>query len=641
MTEISNLHSNIYKEGSPLIIESGVLYHKDGRYLIELSFFSISDVPISGVTVDVHVFDRANIEIEVIRDFAYKINNAERNTNFGADTTIDIVNSAGRSFSIALRQVKFSNDTVWHGSNSILSGYLPDLKPLEEEFHEKELAQQYVRDFSDKLAKDKAVKAKYVPSAFDDIWFCSCGYINTKTEAECHHCRADLIAQLYHVRDVAKIIHNLNEHHKHLEYLAEQARLEAERKAEEERQAILEAERKAEEERLAKEAELLRLKRKKQRIIATVSATAIVIVAFIIVYISYILPNMTYTGALTMVNEGEYSEAIEAFVGLGDFRDSEQQIIETRYIEAMKENENGNYGNALVIASEITESKDVTEIEYTAYYGLAIAEMDSENYDEAIVYFANALPYADSYDQNQKAHLIQAEKYINENDLAKAVPYYDVLEATYSTTAQETLLAKGTEVFNTEDTESAKVYFDLLKDESIMAQAKELYYVKANTLLTEASYDEAIDLFSYIADYKDTDILLNQIDYEKGLALFNQGEYTEAITHFEQAEDYPSASAMVLESKYQIAEDEYNNGNYQTAADLYTEIATYNDAQEMVYESLYRLGVQLLNSGEVLEAYNVLYPINEQHFDAYALLVESSEFYRQVYNQGLGENPQR
>ena len=48
--------------------------------------------------------------------------------------------------------------------------------------------------------------------------------------------------------------------------------------------------------------------------------------------------------------------------------------------------------------------------------------------------------------------------------------------------------------------------------------------------------------------------------------------------------------------------------------------------------------MQQLNNGEVVKAYETLYPIRSYN-DAYMLLVTNSKFYIYVYDVGVGPNP--
>ena len=122
---------------------------------------------------------------------------------------------------------------------------------------------------------------------------------------------------------------------------AEQERLEKEKQAEQER---LEKEKQAEQERLrkAKFAEEERLRRekmaeqkrlekariaKRNKKIALITTLGVcVIVAFVILLNTVILPNIRYQEAMEALNQQQYLVAAEKFYQLGDFKDAKEQL---------------------------------------------------------------------------------------------------------------------------------------------------------------------------------------------------------------------------------------------------------------------------------------------------------------------------
>lgn len=88
-----------------------------------------------------------------------------------------------------------------------------------------------------------------------------------------------------------------------------------------------EAEREAEEARIAKE----KFIKKAKRIAAIVVPSVCVIGVFLIILFNVIIPNKKYKGALSLMNEEKYEEAISVFDELDGYRDSITKINDCRY----------------------------------------------------------------------------------------------------------------------------------------------------------------------------------------------------------------------------------------------------------------------------------------------------------------------
>ena len=131
---------------------------------------------------------------------------------------------------------------------------------------------------------------------------------------------------------------------------------------EKEEQERLERERKAEEERKAAEK---RAKRNKKIEIITIQIVCVVI-AFIILLNSVIIPYVKYNYAVALMDSGKYEDAISAFTELGDYKDSADRISESK--------------------EKIKELK----------YGDAVALMDAGKVDEAYSVFVELGDYKDS-----------------------------------------------------------------------------------------------------------------------------------------------------------------------------------------------------------------------------------------------------
>ena len=136
---------------------------------------------------------------------------------------------------------------------------------------------------------------------------------------------------------------------------------------------------KAEAERLERErqAEIARIEAKKRnKKIATIAGIiACIVVAFVVVLNTVIIPYVDYNNAVSLMKDGKYTEAIAEFDLLGDYKDSkkkitecrelfhkiEQKEIENKYKEANALMNEGKYTEALSIFYGLNGYKDSAE----------------------------------------------------------------------------------------------------------------------------------------------------------------------------------------------------------------------------------------------------------------------------------------
>ncbi len=118
-----------------------------------------------------------------------------------------------------------------------------------------------------------------------------------------------------------------------------------------------EAEREAEEARIAKE----KFIKKAKRIAAIVVPSVCVIGVFLIILFNVIIPNKKYKGALSLMNEEKYEEAISVFDELDGYRDSITKINDCRYEIAISLIDEKKYVEAYEKLISLNEHKDSKE----------------------------------------------------------------------------------------------------------------------------------------------------------------------------------------------------------------------------------------------------------------------------------------
>ena len=138
------LKDNLYKETCPILLQSGALVQETveveasdeaqsaeqtTRTYVRLTFRNLDTRAVTAVFIDLHVFDKANHETEVVRDRRYLVPVVGRDEIFGEEEEIPVGNTA-HSFSVAIKKVEFEGEDVWTGSASLLFEYIPARQPL-------------------------------------------------------------------------------------------------------------------------------------------------------------------------------------------------------------------------------------------------------------------------------------------------------------------------------------------------------------------------------------------------------------------------------------------------------------------------------------------------------------------------------
>lgn len=601
------LKPNLYKESCPVLLQNGALFcaeaEEEGgeaRTYAALTFRNIDDRAITALFIDLHAFDKANNETEVVRDRRYLVPVAGRDETFGEDVEIP-VGDAATSFSVAIKRVEFEGEDIWTGSASFLFEYIPERKTLEDAIEDEALLEQYRRDYRETMSEAGKGDALYVPETYKDLWLCTCGEVNRTGEERCFHCGAAFEPQLELFEDGEKLAANLDAYIKAEEEKAEQARLEAERKAEEERRAAEEAARKAEEERLAAE-ERARRKKRNIRIFLSVSIPlAILIVIFVIALIIYLIPQSKYEDAEAMVANGQFDEAVAAFAELEDFSDSAERIPQVKYEKGVYLLENEKFDEAVAVFEEVIEQEGAEEQITEAKYRKAVKTLESEAYTDALQQFEALGDYKETAENIELCYFELGMKAVGEDDLKTAQAHYEKVSDAQKTELQAAFCDKGIEFYEAGDESRALEYFTLVTEEDLLPKIDAAYYAQGVKLLENKEYDTAMEIFTKLGEYEDCAAQIQKIHYLKAEDASAAGDYAMALTEYEAAGDYMDVKTKIRDVSY-----------------------TY--------------GVQLLNQGHVVDSYNVLYPIRT-YFPAYELLVTNSQYYIYVYDRNIGPNP--
>lgn len=364
-TRLTSLPENQHTVGSPILIAAGALLkdNQTGKALAQVKFKNISEKQIKAIKISVSAFDVSSKELEGVAEYQYLDLTAARTAEFGHKQAVTLPDAVTRSIEVKCTDVFFDDGTVWNAAPDAVWTSLPTQKSVAAQLGN--LAAQYQRDTSS--------KSKFIPTEYEDLWFCSCGAINHSEESKCHNCRHDKAALL-----AALDIDALRQ-----------------------RDA---AHRAAEAEKAEKQAVADAVQRAKTTKLAIIAATVMaVIISVFLLTTEVIIPNSKYNNAVKLMDEGKYGEAIDAFSLLGGYKDSEDKILDCKYDQAVALMEERKYDEAIIMFEALTGYKDsVDKIDKceTAIldmkYNDAVALMEAEMYEQAISNFEVLENYKDS-----------------------------------------------------------------------------------------------------------------------------------------------------------------------------------------------------------------------------------------------------
>lgn len=323
--KLFDLPSNLYVEGSPLVISAGVLLKdtQTGKIITQIKFQNISGNTIKAVKISLDAFDVSGEVISGVEEYQYLDLSVCNGAYFGSDKAIIMPNSNCRSIGIGEIVIIFSDNSLWSGNGkNYFSLQMP--KKLQSDMGA-ELIKQY------RIAT--TAEAVYAPLKQSDYWICTCGTMNKGSSCTKCHCAKDKVFSSY---DMTILTHSMN-------IRLENERIERERIANEK-------------EETEKQEQLRKAKTKKVLSITIPSITAIII--FVIVLTSVIIPNAQYNDAISLMNEEKYKEAEDAFWALNGYKDSATKIKECQYLSAVAAQSSKRYETAYEIFVSLGKYSD-------------------------------------------------------------------------------------------------------------------------------------------------------------------------------------------------------------------------------------------------------------------------------------------
>lgn len=144
----------------------------------------------------------------------------------------------------------------------------------------------------------------------------------------------------------------------------------------------------------------LKPKKKKKHIGLIVFIAAILaVLAFLgYKYVPGMISESKYKAAATLLEDKKFSDAEQAFLALGEYKDSHDRALECKYMRADALQQEGEYSAAAEIFASLGEYKDAVTRVLSCKYETAVKTLNDGNFDDAARLFEEIKDYGNSAD---------------------------------------------------------------------------------------------------------------------------------------------------------------------------------------------------------------------------------------------------
>lgn len=516
-----SLSTNLYAEGMPIIFEAGALLrdNQSDSILVQLKIHNVSPKTIKALKVHIIGYDSFGAEV-CNTDFQYIDRSVKRGHIFGVQTPIFLNNNSVRSFSVSAVSAVFLDGDIWNGNNKVLTS-IRTISPSDY-FQKQPAIEQYRIIYGN--------DAEYIYSEHFDLWLCICGNFNHKNEDTCFSCKRkqEDIKKLPDENELSKQgelrVKNQIKEQKYYSavklYESDSAitndilkNLEAAKNIFEElgdykdsseyaiRCADIKTKIETEAENQKKEREKAEKRKHKIKMRFFYTTAAVIILSALIVItnnsIILIIPEIKYQEAMKDFQNDLISSAMDKFMDLGYYKDSEKYYTYMDYILKVIDDE----ADKETLHSVITElenldadrSQEYKNIALETYYSLIKKDYDDGIYSDLL----NNIDFLSKHGYDKEKCEELKNEYINEfKDLSGE---YNNLPSTYRSFLVNVDLYSGTisiVLFLNEELEK-KYSFDLNKEKNFYMSLSGDDYVRfsfiKNTMnyTTSVGYDKA------------------------------------------------------------------------------------------------------------------------------------------------------
>lgn len=326
----------------------------------------------------------------------------------------------------------------------------------------------------------------------------------------------------------------------------------------------------------------------KKRILKTaVILCAAAISASVCLAVGFIVPEIRYSNAEKLYEEGNPSEAEKIFSELGDYKNSADYIRKCRYETALDLMDGGFYPEAADAFTALDGYADSNLLAAECMVRMADGYADEGNLRSAAsIYTAAGKPELAKLAAKRRAEtLAKNGDYFSAADVSQK---YGNFEA-----ACEYRYTGAAEAQKNGDLKTAADNYGKLgdyRDSAALAEKCAYEYFKSEYDKNGASEETARGFYSYFAqNVPDSRELFPKIAYEYGMKCFEKNDFSTAINMFRNAGTYEDAEDMLYKARYALG-DSLIESDPASARSVFALLSTYSDSSKKKKAAAEKLG---------------------------------------------------
>lgn len=164
-----------------------------------------------------------------------------------------------------------------------------------------------------------------------------------------------------------------------------------------------------------------------------------------------------------------------------------------------------------------------------------------------------------------------------------------------------------------------------------LAGCKSSDYTEAMSMYEEGQYEQAVELFESLGDYKDSQDMILACKYEEAKSLLESADYEAAKNIFSDLGSYEDSETMVIDCDYQQGKALFEAENYKSAREIFVDLGSYKNSEAMMVECDYQLAIRLYKRADYQGAISLFETISDYRESPSMLADAKREYMYQEY----------
>jgi len=302
---------------------------KLNKVFAQCKFENLGNKTIIAFFVKVSCYGIDGDDLSNTDNFSHLDLNINQYEEFGEKTAIPIEDKNTRRITVIPKKIVFSDKSVW--INELMDEFIPLEMNLKDIDSLGELSTQYRRDLEKYVNIYKISLHKTLICKGDEFTTCGCGKIILNNEEICPVCGAN-IEGLEKLKNKDILKENLTKYKDMLKEISK--------------------------EKLIKQQNEEKKRKRNFKVVIIFVILGIIIYTGNLVNKHLIIPSNMYNQALNFEENEEYAKALEIYEDLGDYKDSNNRILNAKYNQALNFEENEEYTNAIKLYKDLLDYKE-------------------------------------------------------------------------------------------------------------------------------------------------------------------------------------------------------------------------------------------------------------------------------------------